>query len=100
MSRSLFGQESQLLCSIDHPNLANILYKTLDGLAIISEYTELGDLCLLMRRIIENDINAQLEYVFNLGSGETVPIPILTGPKPGRDRDGLSLLHSGIPSRS
>jgi hypothetical protein len=112
MSRSLFGQESQLLCSIDHPNLANILYKTLDGLAIISEYTELGDLCLLMRRIIENDMNAQLEYVFNLGSGETVPIPIFiqnpgpipipTGPKPGRarDRDGLSLLNSGIPSRS
>ncbi len=66
MSRSLFGQESQLLCSIDHPNLANILYKTLDGLALISEYTELGDLCLLMRRIIENDMNARLEYVYSI----------------------------------
>lgn len=65
MSRSLFGQESQVLCSLDHPNLANILYKTLDGLAVISEYTELGDLCSLMRRIIENDMNARLEYVFN-----------------------------------
>lgn len=62
MSRSLFNQESQLLCSIDHPNIANILYKTLDGLALVSEYTELGDLCLLMRRIIENDPNARLEY--------------------------------------
>jgi hypothetical protein len=65
MSRSLFNQESQVLCSIDHPNLANILYKTLDGLALVSEYTELGDLCLLMRRIIENDSNARLEYEFN-----------------------------------
>ena len=63
MSRTLFAQETQLLCSLDHPNLANILYKTLDGLAIISEYTELGDLCLLMRRIVENDSNARLEYV-------------------------------------
>ncbi|CAF1088238.1 unnamed protein product [Rotaria magnacalcarata] len=62
MSRSLFSQESQLLCSIDHPNLANILYKTLDGLALVSEYTELGDLCLLMRRIVENDINARLDF--------------------------------------
>lgn len=62
MSRSLFNQESQLLCSIDHPNIANILYKTLDGLALVSEYTDLGDLCLLMRRIIENDPNARLEY--------------------------------------
>ncbi|CAF0918110.1 unnamed protein product [Rotaria sp. Silwood1] len=62
MSRSLFAQESQLLCSIDHPNLANILYKTLDGLALVSEYTELGDLCLLMRRIVENDVNARLDY--------------------------------------
>ncbi|CAF1438414.1 unnamed protein product, partial [Adineta steineri] len=34
MSRSLFNQESQVLCSIDHPNLANILYKTLDGLTM------------------------------------------------------------------
>jgi hypothetical protein len=66
MSRSLFSQESQLLCSIDHPNIANILYKTLDGLALVSEYTELGDLCLLMRRIIENDVNARLEYELNL----------------------------------
>ena len=65
MSRSLFAQESQLLCSIDHPNMANILYKTLDGLALVSEYTELGDLCLLMRSIIENDMNARFEYVFN-----------------------------------
>ena len=65
MSRSLFSQESQILCSIDHPNLANIIYKTLDGLALVSEYTELGDLCLLMRRISENDINARLEYEFN-----------------------------------
>ncbi len=64
MSRSLFSQESQLLCSIDHPNIANILYKTLDSLALVSEYTELGDLCLLMRRIIENDVNARLEYEF------------------------------------
>ncbi|CAF4580218.1 unnamed protein product, partial [Rotaria sp. Silwood2] len=62
MSRSLFAQESQLLCSIDHPNLANILYKTLDGLTLVSEYTELGDLCLLMRRIVENDVNARLDY--------------------------------------
>ena len=62
MSRSLFNQESQLLCSIDHPNIANILYKTLDSLALVSEYTELGDLCSLMRRIIENDLNARLEY--------------------------------------
>ena len=65
MSRSLFNQESQVLCSIDHPNLANILYKTLDSLVIVSEYTELGDLCLLMRRIIENDNNARLEYELN-----------------------------------
>ncbi|CAF1600179.1 unnamed protein product [Adineta ricciae] len=62
MSRSLFSQECQLLCSIDHPNLANILYKTLDGLAVVSEYTELGDLCLFMRRIVENDMNAQLDH--------------------------------------
>ncbi|CAF0719378.1 unnamed protein product [Adineta steineri] len=62
MSRSLFNQESQVLCSIDHPNLANILYKTLDGLTMISEYTELGDLCLLMRRITENDMNARLDH--------------------------------------
>jgi hypothetical protein len=64
MSRSLFSQESQILCSIDHPNLANILYKTLDSLVLVSEYTELGDLCLLMRRIIDNDVNARLEYEY------------------------------------
>ena len=61
VSRSMFNQENQLLCSLDHPNLANILFKTLDGLALVSEYTELGDLCLLMRRIAENDLNARLE---------------------------------------
>ena len=61
MSRTLFTQETQLLCSLDHPNLANILYKSLDGLALVSEYTELGDLCLLMQRITDNDINARLE---------------------------------------
>ncbi|CAF0839166.1 unnamed protein product [Didymodactylos carnosus] len=62
LTRSLFEQETRLLETIVHENIAGVLYKTHDDLSIITEYTDLGDLCLLMHRISQNDKTARLDH--------------------------------------
>ncbi|CAF1055876.1 unnamed protein product, partial [Didymodactylos carnosus] len=62
LTRSLFEQETRLLSTIEHENIAGVLYKTHDDLSIMTEYTDLGDLCLLMHRISQNDRTARLDH--------------------------------------